>query len=119
MTNNNGSGHKGTLVALGLIIGAAGAYFLYGTKKGAKKREEIKGWMLKMKGEVLERMENMKDVSEETYQAIIEKVAETYRGVASIDKEELEDLVDDLKKHWKNIVKQASKKPRRVRSKEE
>jgi hypothetical protein len=58
---------NGVAVAMGLGALAAlsaGAYFLYGTKEGAKKRVKIKGWMLKAKGEVLEKMEALKDVNE-------------------------------------------------------
>ena len=55
---------KKTKLGAGLIAAAAaGAYFLLGTKEGQKKQKQIKGWMVKAKGEVMDKMEDMKEVS--------------------------------------------------------
>ncbi len=102
----SGSG-KGLAVGVGLatLAAAAGAYFLYGTKDGAKKRKQMKGWMLKAKGEVVERMENLKELNEEVYQKVVDEVAEQYKKLPQVDPEELSALADDLRSHWKNIKK--------------
>lgn len=108
---------SGVAIAVGLGALAAlsaGAYFLYGTKEGAKKRVKIKGWMLKAKGEVLEKMESLKEVNEDTYNAVLSSVMKKYQGLKNIDQAEVSLLVTDLKKHWKNIKKHidsATKKP--------
>lgn len=89
---------------LGMLAAlSAGAYYLYGTKEGSKKLVKIRGWVLKAKGEVMEKMENMKEVNEEKYNTLVENVMKKYKGVKSIDPKEVEALVSDLKKHWKNI----------------
>lgn len=94
------------LMGLGILAASfAGAYYLYGTKDGAKKKEKIKGWMLKAKGEVLEKLENLKDVNEGSYNDLVSNVIKKYQVIKSIDKVELEKLGADLKKHWKNIKK--------------
>jgi len=49
---------------------AAGVYFLYGSKNATKNRNKIKGWTLKAKGEVLEKMEKMKNIDEADYKRI-------------------------------------------------
>jgi gas vesicle protein len=87
----------------GAIGAVAGSLFLYGTKAGAMQRKKIKGWSVKMKGEVLEKLENLKDITEEKYQATIDAVAVRYQRVKTIDPDELSALVNDLKKHWRNI----------------
>ncbi len=103
---NKGSKAPAALMGLGILAASfAGAYYLYGTKDGAKKKEKIKGWMLKAKGEVLEKLENLKDVNEGTYNDLVSNVMKKYQGIKSIDKAELEKLGADLKKHWKNIKK--------------
>lgn len=95
-----------TVLGLGALAAlSAGAYFLYGTKEGAKKRVKIKGWMLKAKGEVLEKMEVLKDVNEEAYNKVVSTVMSKYQGLKDIDQGEVVSLVEDLKKHWKNIKK--------------
>ncbi len=106
-------------VAIAVGIGAlaalsAGAYFLYGTKEGAKKRVKIKGWMLKAKGEVLEKMEALKEVNEETYNKVLSTVMSKYQGLKNIDQAEVAVMMADLKKHWGSIKKHidsATKKP--------
>lgn len=97
-------------VAVGMGVGmlaalSAGAYYLYGTKEGAKKRTKMRGWVLKAKGEVMEKLENLKVVNEETYHEVVANVVKKYRGIKNIDPKEVEALVADLKKHWKNIKK--------------
>jgi len=91
---------------------AAGGYFLYG-KDGAKNRKKIKGWMLKAKGEVLEQMEKGKEMTEETYHNVIDKVSQKYKAVKDIDPVELQQMTKELKNHWKNIKAQLSPKSRK------
>jgi hypothetical protein len=105
-TNKDESNGVSKLLGLGAVVASlAGAYFLYGTKEGAKSKKKIKGWMLKAKGEALEKLENMKNVSEEGYNLVLEQVMKKYSSLKNVDKKELESLVSDLKKHWKNIKK--------------
>ncbi len=89
-----------------IAAAAAGAFFLYGTKEGAKQRKKIRGWGLRMKGEVLEKMEQMKEVSEDKYQEIVDSVAKRYQGLKSVDPEEVTLLVKELKSHWRSIKRQ-------------
>lgn len=110
MQKNKTEKNTGTKIVVGVGIGmltalSAGAYYLYGTKEGAKKRLKIRGWVLKAKGEIMEKLENLKEVNEETYNTIVSSVMKKYQGVKSIDPAEVEALVLDLKKHWKNIKK--------------
>ena len=93
-------------VGLGaLAAGAAGAYFLYGTKEGAKRRKRMKSWMVRMKGDVMKKLENLKEVNEEIYNRVIDEVGEQYKKVKSIDPQEVAGLVDDMKRYWKHVSK--------------
>lgn len=91
---------------------AAAGYFLYG-KDGAKNRKKVKGWMLKAKGEVLEGVEKLKDVTEEEYALIINKVGEKYKKVKNIDPAEVEAMMKELQGHWKNIKKSIAPAPKK------
>jgi hypothetical protein len=111
-----------TTIAIGAGIAAvaaaaAGTYFLYGTKKGAKARKQIKGWTLKAKGEILERMESMKDISEESYKKVIDEVGAKYKAVKNIDGKDLEAFAKELKAHWKDIKKEIEKKTKPTKRK--
>jgi hypothetical protein len=105
--------YPGIGMGLGMLAAlSAGAYYLYGTKEGAKKRLKIRGWMLKAKGEVMDKMESLKEVNEEKYNALVDTVMKKYHGLKTIDPKEVEAMVSDLKKHWKNIerhLKEAGK----------
>jgi hypothetical protein len=94
-------------LALAGLAAIAGGVFLYGTDAGKKKRKAIKGWMLKAKGEVIEKLENLKEVNEENYHKIVDAVEAKYKAVKSVAPEELAEVIADLKKSWKSIVKVA------------
>ncbi|MFA6091474.1 MAG: hypothetical protein WCU88_00780 [Elusimicrobiota bacterium] len=90
---------------IGMAVAAAGAYFLYG-KRGAKNRAAIEGWVLKTKGEVLEKMENMKEVDEKAFNSIVEETAARYGRVRRVSASELKHVTEELKKAWTHIGKQ-------------
>ncbi|MCF7833922.1 MAG: hypothetical protein K9L98_03620 [Candidatus Pacebacteria bacterium] len=94
----------GNLVALGagVVALATAGYFLLGPD-GKKNIKKIKGWTLKAKGEVLEKIEKAKEISEPTYYKIVDTVMKKY--LSAENKKEAEMLAKDLKKHWKTIIK--------------
>jgi len=90
---------------LGLAaLAAAGAYFLRG-EKGATARTKVRGWALKMKGEVLERLENMRRIDRDTYLDMVDKVAARYAGRENITAEELSHMTVELRNAWALIDK--------------
>ena len=89
-----------------MAAAAAGAYFLYGAPDSSKNRKKVKAWTLKAKGEVLERLEKMKDVNEQVYHKAIDEVSKKYEALKSIDKKDVQEFVKELKKHWKGISKE-------------
>ena len=95
---------KGLGLAAAAVAAVAGAYFLYG-KLDKSKKKKIKSWGLKAKAEVLERLESLKEVNQEMYEAVVDKVAAKYEALKNVDKSELKAMVSDMKKHWKAIQK--------------
>lgn len=98
-------------VAVGLGIGAlaatvAGAYYLYGSTKGPARRKALKSWTLRMKADVMEQLENMKDLTEIEYHKVIDMVSEKYQSMKNIEPSELDKTVKVLKAHWKDIKKE-------------
>lgn len=97
----------------GLVALAAAGYFFFGPD-GLKHRDQtkkkLKGWMLKLKGEVLERLEEAKEISEGAYHEIVDTVAGDYLKRGKINKAEVEKLVRELKRHWKEFAPQAGGK---------
>jgi hypothetical protein len=104
MRHNNNGGLGKTIVGLGAAAALVGTYLLYGSKKGAARREKVKGWMLKMRGEVLEEVENLKEMSQDAYYKIVDEVKSRYRNKANVEDEELDEVADELKEGWSDIV---------------
>lgn len=85
---------------------AATAYFFFGPK-GKKHQKHAKAWAIKMKGEVVEKLETAQEITESIYQEIIDKVAREYKKRKAASQPEIEALAQDLKDHWKTISKAA------------
>jgi uncharacterized protein YpuA (DUF1002 family) len=107
VSKKTGSGMK-TAVGTGVGIVAVsalalGTYLLYG-KDGAKNRKKAKAWMLKAKGEVLEEAENLKEMSLDAYQNLVQTVTEKYAKMKDVDPEDIEKLVKELKSYGKQLT---------------
>ncbi len=111
-TNNNS---QKVLVGAGLAALAAGAYFFLGPD-GKKHQKKMKGWMIKMKGDVLEQIENAREVTEPVYNEIIDSVATTYTAANKIPKSEILALAQDLKRHWRTLTANRKKSSSTKRS---
>lgn len=108
---------KKTLAVGGAIAGLsaiAGAYFLFGTKEGAKKRKAIKGWALKAKGEVLEKIEQAKDLTEDKYMSLIDSAMGKYYKLKDKYGDDVDLLASELKSYWKTMQKSSSVKSKKV-----
>ncbi len=121
-TKKSSSISAGEIIGLGAAVAAAaGAYFLYG--KGRKAHTRVQSWALKARADVLEELEKAKQVSEGTYQDIIEHVAAKYAKLKNVDPHEFKAMVADVRGHLENIKKQmnstAPKKSTRASSKKQ
>jgi Tfp pilus assembly protein PilP len=108
----------GGLKVLGLAAvaaAAAGAYFFYGPG-GSKNRRNLKSWMVKARAEVMENVENLKDVSEKSYDQVVDKVIAKYKKVKSIAPNELAAVQKELKSSWKAVKSEVDKAAKKVRS---
>jgi hypothetical protein len=88
-------------------VAAAGAYFLYGSKSAAKNRKQVKSWALKAKAEVLEKLEDAKEMSEEEYQELVGSVVTAYQSAKGATKKDLKEFASEMSEHWREIEKAA------------
>lgn len=86
-------------------VTAAGAYFLYGSKKSSQNRKKVKGWVLKAKGEVLEALEKAESITEEEYKALVEAASGVYGTVKSATQGEVKDFKKEMNDHWATLQK--------------
>lgn len=97
------------VVALGASLAglAASAYFLL-SEEGKKNQKQAKAWAIKMKGDVVEKLENAREVSEPIYHQIIDTVAAKHEKIKKNGPKEVKELAKDLKKHWSFLSDLAS-----------
>jgi hypothetical protein len=103
----------GKKVAIGATIAAAGvaAYMLFGPD-GKKNRKVVRGWAVKMKGEIIEKFENVKDLTEPVYHNIVDQISAKYAKMKNVDSTELKATVAEIRKHWKAMTKGTKPKPK-------
>ncbi len=90
---------------------AAGTYFFFGPK-GKKHQKHAKAWVIKMKGDIIEKLESAKEVTEPIYHSIIDAVAADYMNKMKNGKEDVAEVIADLKKQWRTLSKAVKSKPK-------
>lgn len=107
-TNDSSGAMK--LLAFGAgLAGLAAAYFFL-SPKNKKHLENTKSWVIKMKGDVVEKLEQARAISETIYNEIIDSVATKYEKSLKSSPEEVQELAQDLKTHWNAISRSVKAK---------
>lgn len=88
------------------LTAAAVAYFLVGPH-GKKNRKILKGWMIKMKGEIVEKLENVKEITEPVFNRVVDEVAKKYQKLKNISPADLEEAIHQIKGQWKSLAKES------------
>lgn len=107
--NRKGAGATVGLAAAALAAAAAGIYYFYGSEKAQKHRKAMKGWAVKAKGEVMQRLEKVRNLDRESYNNAVDKVLKRYRGMKDVGAAEVMALGRELKGHWNNIKMEMEK----------
>lgn len=105
-TTKRGSGAM-KLSVLGASLAALAAGYFFLGPKGKKHQRHARAWAIKMKGDVVEKLERARDVSEPAYHEIVDSVAAEYKKGKKAGYGEIVALARDLKKHWKTISRGA------------
>lgn len=109
--NNFDKDKAGMAVAAAAGVATIGAigYLLFGPN-GKKNQKAVKSWALKMKADVIEKLEEVEEVTGPMYDKIVAEVEDKYKKLKNVSSEDLAAEVDSLKKNWSQIVKKAGSK---------
>lgn len=88
---------------LGLIAGSACVYYFYVSKSGKRKRLKIKWWMIKAKAEIYEKLEELENITRDTYDQVVDSVLKGYKNLKDLASDELAEYSDYLKSRWEKI----------------
>ena len=95
-------------MAIGAVAATvAGAYYLYGSREGQAARKNMSAFAVKMKGEMLEGLEKLKEVSEPKYKELVKKVEEKY-AKAKVDNPEFKRVVGEIGAVWGKMKKEVN-----------
>lgn len=108
ITNRNSAGMK--LFVFGASLASLAAAYFFLSPKGKKNLENTKSWVIKMKGDVVEKLEQAREISENVYNEIIDSVASKYEKNLKSNSEEIRALAQDLKRHWQDISRSVKPK---------
>lgn len=109
MKNNNNkktgiSAGKMLAIGAGVAALATASYYLFGPE-AKKNQKKVKGWMIKMKGDIVDKIEDAKEMSESVYHQIVDTVGSKYLKNKKASQEDVLEYIATLKKHWKGIAK--------------
>lgn len=90
--------------AIGTAVGVA-IGMLLAPKKGKALRKDLKELPSKIKKEVTEKAGKVKDITQKHYEKLVDTVAGFYQKAKKIKKADLEKIVKELKKSWKEVSK--------------
>ena len=106
---NESNAGKIAAAGAGIVALSAAAYLIFGPE-GKKHRKDLKSWMVKMKAEVMEKMEQAGEITGPVYEAIVNEVSDKYKSIGGIDAAALAAEAGLLKKHWKMMQSEMRKK---------
>lgn len=112
--SKKGSLGKKVAVGAGVAALSGAAYLLFGPD-GKKNQKKVKRWAEDMREEVVEKYDELKDVTEPMYHKVVDEVSKKYAKAKGVSEAEVKEAVSDLKKHWAVFSKDAKKIVRKVK----
>lgn len=94
---------KGETFVKGLIAGVAiggSLGVLFAPKSGKETREDIQQAYKQVSADVAKKVSQAKDVTEKTYQEIVDKAVAEYRKLEQLTNEQADELSETLKSRW-------------------
>lgn len=104
--------NTGEIIAGITAAATAGALYLYSQSEEETKKE-LRGWVLKVKGDVMEGIENSEKLNRESYEKIVDDSIEKFGEFKEEQKPHVEEVRADLKGHFDDIkanLEEGSKK---------
>lgn len=95
---------KALVAGAGVAALSAAAYLLFGPE-GKKNRKNIRGWAVKMKGEMIEKFEQAKNITEPVYHSIVDEMSSKYAKQKNVGRAELVETIADIRRHWEAMSK--------------
>jgi hypothetical protein len=97
-------GDTSKVFVTGAMLGAAAALVFVANAQDKAKRKKMRGWALRARGEILEKIENTQAITKDRYEEIVSQVMRKYEKTKSTTEAEVKSLERDLHRSWRHIV---------------
>lgn len=102
-TKKNTGSHSSDFILAGLIASAvAGVIYLYDRNRQATEKQ-IRGWVLKAKGEIMDQVAQAETLTREGYERIVDEAVDRYADKQSELSANVQDVRNRLKSRWSEI----------------
>ncbi len=101
----------GKIIGAGLGLAAAATAVLLAASP--KLRKKVSKWGVEMKEEVVGKLKDAQEMTQEKYNQVIDEVKPKYEALKDVSTDELNSFVEELKSHWKKIAKEVEKQTRK------
>lgn len=110
-------GHGGSefsaFLAGALATALVGGYLYFGPN-ARQNRRKTEAWMLRAKADIMEKTENAKDLTQETYEKIVDEVSEKYGSIKEIGVDRAQKFSDEVKDRWNSLKAEAKHREREM-----
>lgn len=96
-------------IGAGVLAAAAAAgagYWFYGDKNAKKHRKAANVWVKGMKKEVVKNAKKLKRIDQKAMARIVDEATALYEGARSIDRKDLRQAANELKRNWETVKKE-------------
>lgn len=101
-TNNTNANTLLPFLAGVMAATALGGYYLYGPR-GEKNQEKLSRWTSRAKREILKKMEDLGDVTEEKYHSIVDEVTDRYSEMSHVGREKATQAAQTFRDTWEDM----------------
>lgn len=101
---NNNKGKYFKAMASGFVVGLFVACWL-----SYKMSWHGRQWAREMREEIMHRVKETKDITQEKYNQIIDEISPRYEAMKNIGSRQINQLAEELRSHWENISQEAKR----------
>jgi len=109
-----GSSEFSAFVA-GIITTALVGGYLYFGPNARKNRRKTEAWMLRAKADLMEKTEDIKDMTQERYEKIVDEISGKYGAMKEVGVDKAERFAGEVRGRWNSLKAEAARREEEMR----
>jgi gas vesicle protein len=108
-TNNRNVTGLGMFITGAMTALAVSGAILFRGDKSRGRRQKLAWWMEDAEDEVLKKVKKVKNISQDKFDEIVDKVVDKYEDIKGVAKDKIDELKEELKSRWDEVEEEAEK----------